>query len=122
MDAQRQLDANERFVLEHKHCLILLADAPLTTLQFCPIGLPLAPDMEALIASKQFRFLGLLGIAADGTPCSLLTVEPDPDTLAGLKRVYVQAVRARCDDWLEKLWLLQPEEAAACVGSVALVK
>jgi len=49
MDAQRQLDANERFVLEHKHCLILLADAPLTTLQFCPIGLPLAPDMEALI-------------------------------------------------------------------------
>jgi hypothetical protein len=105
------MDTNEQFVLDHKYCIILLADAGLTMFEFCKIGMPLAPEMESIIQAKQLRTIGLLGIAADGTPCSLLTVEPDPDTLAKLKRVYVQAVRARCDDWLEKLWLL-PEVAA----------
>jgi hypothetical protein len=115
MDAQRQLDPNEQFVLECSHSIILLADATLTRFEFCPIGLLMPQDIEEKITAKGLGFAGLIGIGRDGNPRTRLTVELDADVLDRLAMVYVRGVRARCEDPLERLWLLDPREAAACL-------
>lgn len=112
MDAQRQLDANEQFVLEHRPCTILLSDATLTRFEFCPIGLPMPQDLEEKIIAG-LRFVGLVGVGRDGNPRMRLTVELDSDVVDRLARVYLDGVRSRCTDWLERLWLL--DDAAACL-------
>jgi hypothetical protein len=114
MDAQRKLDANEQFVMDCSHSIILLADSTLTTFEFCPIGLPMPQDIEEKIDAKGLRFAGLIGIGRDGNPRARLTVDLDIDVADRLARIFVQGVRARCEDPLERLWLLDPREAAAC--------
>jgi hypothetical protein len=106
MDAQRQLDANEQFVLDHRPSNILLADATLTRFEFCPIGLPMPQDIEEKIIAKGLRFVGLVGIGRDGNPRTRLFVDLDHDVVDRLARVYRDGVRARSTDWLERLWLL----------------
>ncbi len=113
MDTQRQLDANEQFVLDCSHSIILLADATLTKFEFCPIGLPMPQDIEETIIAKGLRFVGLVGVGRDGNPRTRLTVDLDSDVVDRLARVYRDGVRSRCTDWLERLWLL--DEAAACL-------
>jgi hypothetical protein len=114
MEAQRRLDANEQFVMECSHSTILLADATLTRFEFCPIGLPMPQDIEEKIV-KGLGFAGLIGIGRDGNPRTRLTVELDHDVVDRLATVYVRSVRARCTDPLERLWLLDEREAAACL-------
>jgi hypothetical protein len=119
MDTQhkppRPLDANEQFVLDCSHSVILLADSTLTRFDFCPIGLPMPQDIEEKIIAKGLRFVGLVGVGRDGNPRTRLTVELDSDVVDRLATVFVRGVRARCEDPLERLWLLDPREAAACL-------
>jgi hypothetical protein len=114
MDASRQLDANEQFVMECSHSIILLADSTLTRFEFCPIGLPMPPEIVAKI-DAGLGFAGLIGIGRDGTTRTRLTVDLDPDAVDRLTTVFVRRVRARCADPLERLWLLDEREAAACL-------
>jgi hypothetical protein len=115
MEAQRKLDANEQFVMDRSHSIILLADATLTRFEFCPIGLPMPRAIEEKIDAQGLRFAGLIGIGRDGTPRTRLTAELDADVVDRLAMVFVSGVRARCEDPLERLWLMDPREAAACL-------
>ena len=115
MDAPRQLDANEQFVFDNAHSTILLTDSTGTKFEFCPIGLPMPQASEQKIIAKGLAFAGLIGIGRDGTPRTRLTVDLDADVLDRLTTVYVRGVRARCTDPLERLWLLDEREAAACL-------
>ncbi|MGA9508496.1 MAG: hypothetical protein WBV55_07600 [Candidatus Sulfotelmatobacter sp.] len=83
MDAQRQFDANEQFVADNAHSIILLADATLTRFEFCPIGLPMPQHIEEKIIAKGLRCVGLVGVGRDGNPRTRLTVELDTTWLTG---------------------------------------
>jgi hypothetical protein len=115
MDAKRQLDANEQFVWDNAHSTILLADSTGTKFEFCPIADAIPKDIEEKIIAKGLRFAGLIGVGRDGNPRTRLTVALDADVLDRLATVFVRGVRARCIDPLERLWLLDPREAAACL-------
>ena len=67
MAGQRQLDANQQFVADNAHSIILLADATLSRFEFCPIGLPMPQDIEEKIIAKDFGLSVLSALGAMAT-------------------------------------------------------